>query len=194
LRGTYLELGPDIGLAADAARSVGAPDRMVLVEPNEAVHSELRAAAGDLPTEVVTDLSMLRGPGRADVAVLIHVLDHLTDPAAFLERLHHHLSPGASVLVVVHNERSMLRRALGVRWPAFCMQHPQLFSPDTLRSMLSRAGLDVVACRPTTNHFPLRHLVHRAATLFGVEGRWNELVPELPVSIRLGNIMAIARA
>jgi SAM-dependent methyltransferase len=194
LVGTYLEVGPDIGLAAGAACAAGRFDRAVLVEPNLAVHDQLAAATGSVPAEVVADLADLTAPVSADVAVLVHVLDHLIEPVPYLKELRRHLAPGASVLIVVHNEASLLRRALGVRWPPFTLQHPQLFSPATLRTTLSAAGFEAAAVRPTTNVFPVRHVVKTAAALGGLDGGWTEAVPTWQVRVRLGNIMAVANA
>jgi hypothetical protein len=194
LRGTYLEIGPDIGLATEAACVSGAFERVHLVEPNATVHDQLRVASGSIPTEVVADLDDLSETTRADIAVLIHVLDHLVDPIDYLRSLRQHLTDGAAVLIVVHNEASLLRRALGVRWPPFTLQHPQLFSPTTLRAMLSAAGFGVVALQPTVNVFPARHVVKTAASLAGIDGRWATSVPTWRIRLRLGNIMAVATA
>jgi hypothetical protein len=192
LRGTYLEIGPDIGLATEAACTSGTFDYVQLVEPNLAVRNQLRAASGSIPTEIVAGLGGLSETVRADVAVLIHVLDHLVDPVDYLASLRRHLTNGAAVLIVVHNETSLLRRALGVRWPPFTLQHPQLFSPVTLRAMLSAAGFDVVALQPTVNVFPARHVVKTGASLVGIDGRWATSVPTWRIGVRLGNIMTVA--
>jgi SAM-dependent methyltransferase len=192
IRGTYLEIGPDIGLATEAACASGTLERVVLVEPNLDVHDQLRDAAGSVTAEVVADLSDLQSPARADTVVLIHVLDHLTEPVAYLQDLHRHLAPGARVLVVVHNEASLLRRLLGVRWPPFTLQHPQLFNPETLRMTLKAGGFNVVAHKPTTNVFPARHVVRTAGSLVGLKGKWIDSVPNWKVRIRLGNMMAVA--
>jgi hypothetical protein len=194
LRGTYLEVGPDIGLSTAAAHATGRLDRSVLIEPNRDVYPQLRDAAAGAPVEIVASLSDLEVQAHADSAVLIHVLDHLIDPLAFLEELRGHLNDGALALFVVHNCDSMLRHALGVRWPPFCLQHPQLFSRKTLTASLQTAGFDVVASKPTTNVFPLRHAVETGASLVGLNGKWTGHIPDSKVRLRLGNIMAVARA
>jgi|NGEPerStandDraft_6_1074524.scaffolds.fasta_scaffold07405_3 hypothetical protein len=194
LRGAYLEVGPDIGLSTAAAHATGRLDRSVLIEPNRDVYPQLRAAAAGAPVEIVASLAELEQPAHADSAVLIHVLDHLIDPLAFLEELRGHLNEGALLLFVVHNHDSLLRHALGVRWPPFCLQHPQLFSEKTLTASLRRAGFDVVAAKPTTNVFPLRHVVRTAASLVGLSGKWTDHIPNSKVRLRLGNIMTVAKA
>jgi hypothetical protein len=192
LRGTYLEIGPDIGLATEAARSIGDLDRTVLIEPNIDVHEELRAAGGAVPTTIAATLDALPSPVEADNVVLIHVLDHLVDPLEYLVDLRKHLAQGAHLLAVTHSYSSLLRRSLGVRWPPFCLQHPQLFTPDTLKAMLARAGFRTVASAPTKNVLPLAHMVETGTSLVGLNGNWTRHVPDFRVRLRLGNVMIVA--
>ena len=194
LRGTYLEIGPDIGLATEAARAVGELDRVVLIEPNVDVHDELKKSGGAVPTTVAPSLGALGAPANADNVVLIHVLDHLIDPLQYLIELREQLAPDAYLLAVTHNYSSFLRRTLGVRWPPFCLQHPQLFTPETLSAMLTKAGFRTVASAPTKNVLPLEHLVETTTSLVGLNGKWTRRLPNVSVSLRLGNIMAVASA
>jgi SAM-dependent methyltransferase len=194
LTGTYLEIGPDIGLATRAATTKGNLDQVKLVEPNRGVHDELRQSTGSVPVEVVKDLAELSGPTDADNVVLIHVLDHLIKPVEYLRELRNHMKPGGYLLAVVHNEASLLRKVLGVRWPPFCLQHPQLYAAETLRSLFTAAGFQVVASKPTTNVFPMRHVVSTGASLVGLDGSWTQHVPETPLRLRLGNIMMVAHS
>ena len=192
LQGTYLEIGPDIGLATEAARSIGDLERAVLIEPNLDVHEELRNSGGNVPTTVAPSLEALPTPAKADNVVLIHVLDHLIDPLQYLVDLRLQLAPDAYLLAVTHNYSSVLRRVLGVRWPPFCLQHPQLFTPETLHALLVRAGFRKVAAAPTRNVLPLTHLVDTGASLVGLNGKWTDRLPDATVRLRLGNIMIVA--
>jgi len=194
LRGTYLEIGPDIGLATEAARILGQLDRTVLIEPNLDVHGELKSAGGAVPTTVAPTLAALSEPANADNVVLIHVLDHLVDPLQYLIDLKNQLAPDAYLLAVTHNYASILRHLLGVRWPPFCLQHPQLFTPETLSAVLSRAGFRTIATAPTKNVLPLDHMVKTATSLVGLNGKWVEHVPHVTIRARLGNIMVVASA
>lgn len=194
LAGTYMEIGPDIGLATRAACARGRFERAILIEPNRDVHDQLRASAGAVPADVYEAVDQLTPTDVADTVVLVHVLDHLIDPLAYLRTLRKHMAPGALLLAVVHNEASLLRRLLGVHWPPFCLQHPQLYSTQTLARLFQEAGLSGVASSPTRNIMPLRHAVKTGASLFGISGRWTEHVPETSLRLRLGNIMMVARA
>ncbi len=193
LSGTYLEIGPDIGLATSAACETGRLERAILIEPNRAVHEQLIASSGDVPTRIFESLDQLSATDTADNVVLIHVLDHLIDPLGYLRDLRSRMVSGGLLLAVVHNEASVLRHILRVRWPPFCLQHPNLFSTETLTRLATDAGFEVVDTSPTKNVFPLRHIVKTAASLLGVSGSWADHVPETKVRVRLGNIMMVAR-
>jgi hypothetical protein len=194
IAGTYLEIGPDIGLSTQAACAQGHIERAILVEPNGEVHDQLKSAVGEIPTEICESLEQLAPDDQADNVVLIHVLDHLIDPLAHLRAVHAHMTKGGLLLAVVHNEASLLRRILGVRWPPFCLQHPQLYNPSTLGKLFSEAGFTVVDSSPTHNIWPLRHLVKVGAAVLGISGSWIEHVPKTRIRMRLGNVMMVVRA
>jgi hypothetical protein len=101
------------------------------------------------------------------------------------------LAPNGVAAFVVHNERSLLARVLGNRWPAYCLQHPQLYNPATLKTLLEHNGFRDVVVYPTVNYFPLGYLLSHG--LYAVL-RWKVNLDFLswPVKLRLGNIMAIA--
>jgi len=194
MKGTYLELGPDIGIATTAAIELGDLEQLLLVEPNRSVHDRLRASAGELRIELVESLSDLDPEAKAGSAALVHVLDHLTEPRISLNEIRDHLSPGAGILVVVHNHSSLLRKVLGRRWPPFSLQHPQLFSKDTLRRMLELEGFMVTAEADTRNSFPLRYLARTGSNLVGMSIPGIDHLPDWSVRLRLGNIMAVGVA
>jgi hypothetical protein len=194
LVGTYMEIGPDIGLATSAASRRGQLQRAILIEPNRSVHEELRSSTRNVPTDIFESIDQLESTDLADTVVLIHVLDHLIDPLAYLQGLRRHMTVGGLLLAVVHNEASLLRRVLGVRWPPFCLQHPQLYRTETLGRVFTEAGFGVVCSSPTKNVLPLRHVVETGASLLGISGSWTRHVPGANLHLRLGNIMMVARA
>ena len=191
--GDYLELGPDIGLFTRAAATAPALGKFWLVEPNRAVHGKLAQAAGAKPHVLLEELAAVeRIPdGSLAFAVAIHVLDHLLEPQPLLDRIVRKLAPGGRVLAVTHNERSLAARCFGARWPAFCLQHPQLYAPATLRGSFQRAGLRDVRIARTTNYFPLRYLLRHGFFAAGL-GEVNVPLPfSWNIGLKLGNIAGI---
>jgi SAM-dependent methyltransferase len=192
-RGDYLELGPDIGLFTRAAAGEPALGKLWLVEPNLAVHPALEKAAGTKPHTLLRDPAALGEipDGSLSLAVAIHVLDHLLEPQPLLEKLARKLAPGGRVLAVTHSERSLAARFFGARWPAFCLQHPQLYAPDTLTRALERAGLQNVRVRRTTNYFPLAYLLRHGFFAAGLGEVSIPLPQAWTIGLKLGNIAAI---
>lgn len=193
LDGGYLEIGPDVGyIVADAART-GNFEHFWLFEPNLAIHDALRANAGGRPATLLSDMSDLSPvpDNSVGLAVMIHVLDHLTEPLAMLQQIRRKLRPGGTLLVVTHNEGSLLRKLLGVRWPPFCLQHPELYNPGTMRTMLQRAGFSAIEVERSRNYFPVDFLARQAAWAVGLKLKKVPL-PAIPVGLRLGNMLALA--
>jgi SAM-dependent methyltransferase len=83
--------------------------------------------------------------GLFDVITMWHVLEHLRDPVAILERLAAHLAPDGVLVVSVPNFSSVQRGVFQGSW--FHLDPPRHlihFEPSTLNECLGRAGL-----RPT---------------------------------------------
>lgn len=192
--GGYLEIGPDIGYIVRHAASEGDFDKFWLFEPNRAVHAELADAAGDRPHVISSEMDDLSSvpDGSISLAAMIHVLDHLLDPLAILSQIESKLRPGGVVMIVTHNERSLLRRVMGAKFPPFCLQHPELYNPDSMTALLKRAGYAQVAVGRSANFFPIAFMLRQAAWAAGIDLSRIPL-PTLPVGMKLGNMITFAK-
>lgn len=193
--GDYLEVGPDIGHIVAPARASGRFGHFWLYEPNLAVHGPLAAATGGAPATIratLDDFSEIPA-GSVSLAVMIHVLDHIVDPLGTLRQIRATLKPGGQLLIVTHNERSLLRTIMGRTFPPFCLQHPELYNPASITTLLERAGFAGVDVRRSVNHFPVRFLAQQAGQAAGL--KLDRLpLPNLTLGLKLGNILTIARA
>jgi len=190
----FLEIGADIGLFASRCAQLGRFERFWFYEPNREVHAELAARFAGRTHTIRAEMwpSADLPPACCSTAALIHVLDHLLDPAKFLARIRDALEPGGVILAVTHNAASLLARALGRRFPPFALQHPQLYSPASIRRLLERAGYEVLRIADAVNYFPLMHLVRGGLAVFGMPTVAPQLQgPTLP--IKLGNMAVVAR-
>lgn len=190
----FLEIGADIGLFAQYCAKKGSFDHFWLFEPNLEVTEALEEAL--LGHDKTVLLTMTPGDEVPDNQVsaiaLVHVLDHLLEPDKFLEKLHAKLEPGGVMLTVTHNCGSVLARLLGNRFPPYALQHPQLYSPSSIRTLFERAGFEVLETSPTVNFFPLLHLVRAVFSIFGLPVPFKNVQgPTIP--IRLGNFATVAR-
>lgn len=195
--GDVIEIGPDRGFLANAVkRSPGNTAGMFrFIEPNVAVHADLRASVEPSPCDISADLDSFDHipDDSAGFAVMIHVLDHLLDPVGHLRRIRRCLVPGGLVGIVVHDERSLSARWLGSRHPIYCPYHPQLFNPRTLSATLRAAGFEVLEVVKTRNHYPLRYVAETALSRFGLGAIPLPIPQRLVLPLALGNIQATAR-
>ena len=188
----YLEIGPDIGLVTRLAISQFEPNKVILIEPNVSVHSELLInSKSNAEVLLIDDVGVL-GDQRPDLIVGVHVYDHLLNPLEELVKLNSKSAPGAKIAFVVHNEKSIIRKILGKKWPPFCLQHPQLYNKKTIKQILELAGWKIVSIQPTINWFSLRHFARMGGGLIGINPRLFSLIPNIQIPIKLGNMICIA--
>lgn len=194
LVGGFIEVGPDIGLFTENCVREGQFNEYWLFEPNRDVGATLAKTVDGCKHHVVHDMfGFAHVPdGAASVAVMIHVLDHLLDPVATLSELCEKLTPGARLLLVTHDEASLLRRFIGWRWPAFCLQHPQIYNPESIKKLLERAGFRVEQQCKTTNHFQVSFLLKHLLWALGMKVQSVPSFGRITMGLKLGNILTIA--
>jgi SAM-dependent methyltransferase len=194
--GDFLELGPDIGLLTQfAARATLSGAQLWLYEPNEAVHGILQARTQGRDHQIrgeMEDFSAVPD-GTIGLCVLIHVMDHLAHPKEVVSQLARKLRPDGRMLIVTHDERSLLARILGRRWLAFCLQHPQLFNRQSTRRFLQECGLEVIETRKSYNYMPVLYLLKHLLYALGVRSAAGWQAKSFVLPLRLGNIMTVAR-
>ncbi len=194
LRGTLLEVGPDVGLFTEFCVREGNFDRFEMFEPSRTAHKELAGRLAGKDFTIHADMFTPEAvPERSvSTAVLIHVMDHLTDPKAAMQDLLPRLADGAVVLIVTHDEGSLMTKVFRTKWPAYCLLHPQLYRPASMRTFLETAGYKVLEISKTYNHFPVMYLLRHFLSALGLRRvklpQWNWL--RLP--LKLGNIITIA--
>lgn len=194
LAGGFIEVGPDIGLFTENCVQEGNFDEYWLFEPNRGVAPTLNKVVEGKTAHLIHDMfGFSHVPdGAASVAVMIHVLDHLVDPVATLSELRLKLSPEARLLIVTHDESSLLRRLFAWRWPAFCLQHPQIYNPSSMEKVLATAGYTVLEQSKTVNYFQADFLVKHLLWALGIRVKHLPLLGHITLGLKLGNMLTIA--
>jgi SAM-dependent methyltransferase len=108
-----------------------------------------------------------------DVIFGSHVIEHLTNPCAFLDNASRLLRPGGLIVLVTPNIKSLLARVSGSRWVSFKIpEHVSYYDPDTITELLRRTGFTVRAIDPAYQYYAvpfvasrLRELVHPVSRL-----------------------------
>lgn len=91
--------------------------------------------------------------GSCGVLTMFHVLEHLYDPAAFLESAHGLLHAEGRLIIQVPNAACLQFLLLGEHWSGLDVpRHLWDFRPDDLEVLLDRCGFQVVRVK----HFNLR--------------------------------------
>lgn len=82
-------------------------------------------------------------PGKYDLILLIHVLEHLPDPGESLKRIKSWLSPGGMIYLRVPNVESRFVRRSRVNFIGHFkpFEHLYYFSSETMKLLLEKAGL-----------------------------------------------------
>jgi hypothetical protein len=194
LKGSYIEIGPDIGLFTENCRREAEFDKYWLFEPNVDVLPQLKTLMKGVEYQVIHELfNFSKVPDHsAGGVVMIHVLDHLLDPAATLKELHAKMRKDAILLIVTHDEGSLLPKIVGRNWPAYCLQHPQIYNKSTIRKLLEICDFKVLEQTKTVNHFPIAFLAKHLLWGLGIRVDKVPSFGNAVVGLKLGNIMTLA--
>lgn len=148
--GTLLDIGAGRGRFVAQARAAGWDARGV--EPSLRGVGGARALGIELERGEIGDATV--AAGSLDAATLWHVLEHVDDPNAAVERIAGWLRPGGALLVGVPNLGSVQARVGGARWYHLDVpRHRTHFTVAGLHALLRRHGLEPVA----THHVLAEH-------------------------------------
>ncbi len=93
----------------------------------------------------VGTLDRARFPDRSfDVVHCSHVIEHLTDPRAFVREVARVLAPGGSFIVTTPNVDGFQSRLFRSQWRSLIPDHMYLFSRKTLRRLLEESGFRIL--------------------------------------------------
>ncbi len=169
--GVFLENARDIGIT----RSVG-------LEPHTLAFETARQRGLDIRHGW---LEALDHDEHFDAAVMLDGIEHVADPIPFLARVRHHLQPGGRLLLTTPNLRSFLAMASGRRWVSYKVpQHVFYYSPRSVRSLLQRAGYDVLETRRAGQYVTFPVFVDR---LSRIAPRSAQRVERVAHALRLQN-------
>jgi SAM-dependent methyltransferase len=122
-------------------------------------------------------------------------LEHVAEPLSLAREAFELLRPGGALYLVSHNYRSLHTRVLCERSPIFDIEHLQLFSVRSLRSLLTTAGFVDVVVAPIANRYPLSYWLRLLPLPNGPKRAMEDALRRLrlsglPISLRAGNLAA----
>lgn len=151
LRGkTALDMGCGAGLLAEPLARLGAAVTGVDAAPENVGAARAHADKSRLSVDyVVGDVEAVRGR-RFDLVTSMEVVEHVTDPQAFVEGLADLVEPGGLLILSTPN-RTALSRALMITLaegvgaiPRGTHQWDKFLTPEELSALVEGAGLEVI--------------------------------------------------
>lgn len=141
--GRLLEVGCAYGLFAARALARGWDVSAMDVSEAAVAHTSARLGI-EVHRGLVDDAPV--EPASVDVVVAWDVIEHVPDPAAFVNRVRTWLVPGGTLALSLPNVDSLPARILRQRWWTLRpTEHIWHFTPRTVARTLHEAGLEQVA-------------------------------------------------
>jgi SAM-dependent methyltransferase len=136
----------------------------------------------------------LRPPASQTLITCLQTIEHIRDPAPIVEAAAAMLKPGGMLLLVCHDRRAFVNRALGLHSPIVDLEHMQLFSPRSASELLRRAGLRGIGLRPIRNRYPIRYWARLAPLPDGVRRPFDGVLERSglagrPLTVGVGNLL-----
>ncbi|MCK4271409.1 class I SAM-dependent methyltransferase [bacterium] len=89
-----------------------------------------------------------------DVVTLFDVIEHLSRPCLYLQKVHYLLRKGGLLYMETPNFNALPRFVLGKKWTVFNSLHRSYFTPSTMARMLQRVGFESIKIQ-TLGFLPL---------------------------------------
>ncbi len=159
--GSLLDVGCASGAFLRVMRDAGWDGEGV--EPSESQFSRASKLLGEsssIQQCTLQDASLSRD---YDLVTLWDVLEHVTEPAAFLQLASSHLKTFGYLALNVPRVDGVIARALGSRWPLLLAEHLNYFTLPSLRLCGKSAGLRLIHTGQRPSAFSLGYIFFRAA-------------------------------
>jgi SAM-dependent methyltransferase len=163
--GRLLDVGCGHGLLLDEARKLGYQTEGLELSEDAAAYARDRLGL------TVQSKTLAALEGRYNVIVLADVIEHLDDPVKAIDRCARLLEPGGVLCLVTPDPGSRTAQIAGAGWWGYLPAHTYLLPRRTLRELLQRCGLDVVADVGLVRTFTLRYWMAGLAERGGAVGK-----------------------
>jgi SAM-dependent methyltransferase len=167
--GAALDIGTGEGSLLEQLLDLGF-SRVRGYEPSAAPLAAAAPRVRELIVHDVFDAARAAGDGPYDLITCCMTIEHVPDPAQLCRDAHELLAPGGALMIVCHDRRAPLNRALGMRSPIIDIEHLQLFSQASARALLERTGYARVDVRRFANRYPLHYWLKLAPLPRGAKG------------------------
>lgn len=141
-RGRLLDVGCGAGFFLATMRDLGWEVSGSEIDAEAAERARQRLGGATIHEGAVEDLEL--PAGRYQAVSLVHVVEHLLEPAATLRHCARLLAPGGLLALVTPNAASLGSREFGADWRGWePPRHIRVYEPASLRALVESAGLRV---------------------------------------------------
>ena len=161
---TALDVGCGAGLLCEPLARLGAAVTGIDAAPENIAAAEIHAAQSGLGIDYRAGDVAAAGSQRFDLVTSLEVVEHVTDPAAFIAGLAGALAPGGLMILSTPNRTVLSRLALITigegtgRIPRGTHDFDKFLKPEELTALVEAAGLTVSDTRGLS-FFPARGFV-----------------------------------
>jgi len=94
-----------------------------------------------------------------DLVCCFMTMEHVYDPREISESVNKLLKKGGSFVIVIHNYRSLVNKILGKKSPIIDIEHMQLFSNKSIRSLLNKTNYQNICIKKFSNYYSINYWV-----------------------------------
>lgn len=136
------EVGAGFGTFCSVALESGKFSSVVAVEPTPSLAAACRERGIDVIEAPIERVDV--DEHRADVVAAFEVLEHLLDPAAFIDACGRLLQPGGLLVLSCPNGRGFEIEVLAEASDTVDMEHLNYFTPSSLSQLVTGRGFEVL--------------------------------------------------
>lgn len=140
-RGHLMEVGAGAGVFAEELTKMGQFQRVTVVETTPACADACRARGLGVIEAPIETVSV---DASVNVVAAFEVLEHLHAPLSFVQACARQLADGGLVVLTCPNGQGFDVATLGELSDTVTPEHLNYFHPDSLATLCSRAGLEVL--------------------------------------------------
>ena len=133
-------------------------------------------------------------PESFDLICCFMTMEHVHDPELVARAAYRLLRRGGAFVTVTHDYRSLVNRILGKRSPIIDIEHMQLFSGKSIRSLFERSGYAGVSVKAFANTYPVRYWLRLAPLPRGLKSTLARLLAvtgldRFKLRVNVGNVI-----
>ncbi len=140
--GTVADIGAGYGTFCTAIAEIDRFEKIMAVEPVGELCATIRARGLKAIESTIENANLQAG--SCDVVTAFSVIDHVPDPAAFLQACHRVLKPGGIAILTCPNVKGFDIQTMGDKSPAFDFEHLNLFNVQSFGILAERCGFSIL--------------------------------------------------